>query len=68
MCVCDKRPHPMMWAAWPATHVIITAIGIPNLNYWVIFIVYSQFTDVPGGRETAYRTVGWVQYFIISTR
>ena len=52
VCVCDRGPHPLLWIAWPAVRVIITASGIPNLNYWVIFVVYSQFTDVPVGRET----------------
>ena len=40
-------PHPLLWAGWRAGRETITVSGIANrLEYRVIFIVYTQFTNV----------------------
>jgi len=44
-------PHPLLWAGLWAAHVEITESVIPNrLNYCVIFVTYTQFTDAVASR------------------
>jgi hypothetical protein len=40
-------PHPLLWAGSRAGRETIRVTGIPNrLEYCVIFVVYTQFTNV----------------------
>jgi hypothetical protein len=44
----DKGLHPLLWAGLRAARGKITVSRIPNcLNYCVMSIVYTQFTNVP---------------------
>jgi len=46
----NKGPHLLIWSGWWASHGKMIVRGIPNLlNYFVIFIVYTQFTYVAAG-------------------
>jgi hypothetical protein len=45
-----KGPLPLLRAGSRAARGNITISDIPNLNYYVIFIVYIQFTNVSAGR------------------
>lgn len=46
-----KRPHPSLCAGSRVACEKRTISGIPNcLNYCEIFIVHTQFTNVPAGR------------------
>jgi hypothetical protein len=50
----DKGPHPLLWAGSPAARRKVTVSGIPNcLNYFVIFILHTQFTNLAAGRMRA---------------
>ena len=54
-----KGPHPLLWAGSRPAHGKITVSGMRNLlNYCVIYIVYTQFTNVAVGGwiSTAYST------------
>jgi len=45
-----KASHPLLLAGSPDTSAEITVTSTPNsLNYCVIFIVYTQFTNVAAG-------------------
>jgi hypothetical protein len=45
-----KGPHPLLWAGSRAESVKITISGITNrLNYCVIFVLYTQFTNAAAG-------------------
>jgi hypothetical protein len=47
----SKGPLPLLWAGSRAACGNITISGIRNLlNYCVIFIVYTQFTNASPGR------------------
>jgi hypothetical protein len=46
-----KEPHWLLQAGSRATRGQITVSGLPNhLNYCVIFIVHTQFTNTAAGR------------------
>jgi hypothetical protein len=41
----------LLWAGSRAARVKVTVSGVPNIfNYCVIFMAYTQFTHVNGGR------------------
>jgi hypothetical protein len=45
-----KGPRPLLWAGSQAAREKITVSGIPNrLHYYVIFILYTQFTKEAAG-------------------
>jgi hypothetical protein len=42
-----KGPHLLLWSGPQAARGKVTVRGTPNcLNYWVIFLVRTQFTNV----------------------
>jgi len=46
-----KESHPLLWAGSPERSAEITLTGTTNsLNYCVIFIIYTQFTNAAAGR------------------
>ena len=46
-----QSPRPLLYVGSRAARGKIRASGIPNsLNYWIVFIVYAQFTNVAAGR------------------
>jgi hypothetical protein len=46
-----KGPHPLLWAGSQAACGKITVNDLPNrLNYCVIFIMYTQVTNMAAGR------------------
>ena len=48
---CGKRPYPLLWAVSRAKRGEIAVRGVSNrLNYCVMFIPYTQFTNVAAGR------------------
>lgn len=54
-----KGPHPLLWAFSRAPCRKVTVSGIPNhLNYYVIFILCTQFTNAAAGR-TRWRPMFW---------
>ena len=47
-----KDPHPLLWAGIWAAHTQILVSCLPNhLNYCVIFVVYTQFTNLVAGHK-----------------
>ena len=46
-----KGPHPLLWAGSQVARGKIAVSGIPNrLNYSVIFVLCTLFTNAAGGR------------------
>ena len=62
-----KGQQPLLWAGSQATQRKITLRGIPNhLNYCVIFIVHTSFTNVATGHiiQTSTLSIGDCTYQI----
>jgi hypothetical protein len=65
-----KGPHSLLWAGSRPARGKITVSGIPNLlNYCVIYMVYTQFTNVAVGHLIfmAYSTQYFSNWFIGKT-